>query len=117
MRRISVIWQDKVRGTIPVPENIRAPLSPADLASLPAWLFIKSRSWLFEVRPSDFAFEMRSIDGRIDVVAVASNKLGPGDIGCIVGFEAADGVTVCSANEEMIGLADQLAKDFRQDGL
>lgn len=117
MRRISVIWHDQVRGTVPVPENIRPPLSPADLASLPAWLFIRSRSWLFEVRPGDFAFEMRSINGRVDVVAVASNKLGPGDIGCIVGFEAVDGETVCTADEEMIGLADALAKDFLQDGL
>ena len=117
MRRIAVIWHDQVRGTVPVPDNIRPPLSQAELASLPAWLFIKSRSWLFEVRPGDFTFELRSIDGRDDVVAVASNRLGPGDIGCIVGFEPTATDAVCAPDEGMIALADQVAKDLRQDGL
>ncbi|EPR09913.1 hypothetical protein M527_07250 [Sphingobium indicum IP26] len=117
MRRISIIWHDQVRGTVPVASGIRPPISPEDLAAIPAGLFIRSRSWLFDVRPGDFVFELRRVNGRPDVVIVASHKLGPGDIGCIVGFEPAEMEDICVPDEEMLGLADRIAEGLRKDGL
>ncbi|WP_156029261.1 hypothetical protein [Sphingobium sp. DC-2] len=100
-----------------MPGSFRPPITQAELDALPATLFIRSRSWLYDVRPGDVRLELRILSGLEEVVAVASPRLGPGDVGCIIGFEADEGHEAMRPDEKMISLADQLLRGHRQDGL
>jgi hypothetical protein len=113
MRRIPLIWRDEQVGTIEVPDSFRMPITQAELDAIPTAFFVRSRSWLFDVRQGDVVLQLRGDAGREEVVAVASHRIGPGDIGCIVSFVAGAGHEDVQADEEMIALADQLLKEQR----
>lgn len=111
MRRIRLFWHDREAGTIPVPDSYRPPITQRELDAIPAMLIVRSRSWLFDVRAGDVRLELRSAENREEVVAVADRRLGPGDIGCIVGFEPASDRDDLRPDEELLGIADSI---FRQ---
>lgn len=113
-RRVTLVWHGRDVGTIALPDSFRPPLSTFQLGKLsavPAHA-IRSRSWLFEPRPGDFRAEVRRWSTGDGLVVVADDRLGPGDIGCIVGFEPASG---CEdfANEYLIALAARIAREAR----
>lgn len=96
VRRIPLHWGRRVVGTIEVPENFRPPITQAELNRIPATLFVRSRSWLFEVRPNDVRLELCDDD----IIAIAADQMGPGDVGAILGFEPCEGETVCRPDLE-----------------
>jgi hypothetical protein len=105
MRALPIFWRDKQVGTVAVPDSFRPPMSSVELAAFSA-VCLRSRSWLFDIRPGDFTVEER--DGSF--VLLASSRLGPGDIGCLAGFEAAEGhENFC--DEEMIEIAAQVLRE------
>lgn len=110
MRDITMFWHDDQVGTISVPDSFRPPITQAQLDSIPATLFIRSRSWLYEVRPRDVLLQLRTISNREEVVAVADRRMGPGDLGCIIGFVPAADRPDLNADEDMISLSDQILK-------
>lgn len=109
MRKVKIYQRDVLLGTVECPDNVRAPMSPAELKHWPCHLLIRSKSWLFDVRVGDFTLEQRDDE----VVIVAQPCLGPGDIGCIIGFEAAEGKEHYSEDTEMTALADQVLREHR----
>lgn len=113
-RRIALWWHDKAVGTIEVPDSFRPPITQAELDGIPCILFIRSRSWLFDVRPGDVTLHVREIDGREAVVAIASPRMGPGDIGCIVGFEASADHPHVRMDDDDVALADEILKQAIQ---
>lgn len=112
MRRIPLFWHNDLVGTIEVPDSFRPPITQAELDAIPCILFIRSRSWIYQVRPGDVMLQIRQNDGRDDVVAVATERMGPGDIGCILGFEPAPGHEHVRADGGLLDLADEVLSDF-----
>lgn len=112
MREARVFWHGHQVGTLQVPDSYRPPITQAELDRIPAMLIGRSRSWLFDVRPGDLRLELRRVCGRDEVVVVASEKLGPGDVGCLVSFTAENTDDICKPDEEMIDLAEQVAHDL-----
>lgn len=110
IRRIALWWHDHAVGSIEVPASFRAPIAQAELDAIPCTLFIRSRSWLYDVRPGDVTLHVRTIDGREEVVAIASPRMCPGDIGCIVGFEASPDHPHVRPDEKAIARADEILK-------
>ena len=110
MRRAKVFWCDEQVGTLEVPDSYRPPITQAELDRIPAMLIGRSRSWLFDVRPGDLRLELRGEGRTEEVVVVASHRLGPGDVGCLVGFEAT--ADACRPDETMIDLADKVLRDL-----
>ncbi|MAM40690.1 MAG: hypothetical protein CL949_19795 [Erythrobacter sp.] len=110
IRRIPLLWRDETIGTIQVPAFIRPPITQAELDGIPCALFVRSRSWLFDVRPGDVKLHLCVTERKDAVVAIASQRLGPGDIGCIIGFEASAARSDIRADEEIITIADEIMR-------
>jgi hypothetical protein len=71
-------------------------------------MICRSRSWLFDIRVNDFRLELRGEGRSEEVVIVASDRLGSGDIGCIVGFSPATGQESLAPDEAAIALAAEI---------
>lgn len=109
MRDLKLFWRGKQRGTLSVPDSYRPPITQAELDRIPAAMIARSRSWLFDVREGDLRLELRWDRRGDEIVVVASDKLGSGDIGCLVGFRPAEG-SGCFPDEEMIAAADEILR-------
>ncbi|WP_298810492.1 hypothetical protein [uncultured Sphingomonas sp.] len=106
MRKLKLFYRDIEVGTLPAPDNFRPPITQAELDGIPAMLIARSRSWLLDIRPSDLRLELRGDE----IVVIASDKLGPGDIGCLVGFEHSAEGAFCTPDESMISLAGDVLR-------
>lgn len=104
MRRIPIFWNDRDVGTIAVPDSFRPPIAQADLDRIPTGLFVRSRSAIYDVRPGDVRLELRGAGRDEEVVAISTPRLGPGDVGCIDGFEPAAGCEDFAPDQDMIEL-------------
>jgi hypothetical protein len=118
MREAKIYQRDQLVGTLEVPDSWRPPMSEAELSRIPAKLIAQSRSWLFDVRATDFRLELRGEGRDQEVVVIAHPSIAPNDFGCIVGFRAGAGrERLHDATEgrerlhdatEMISLADEV---------
>jgi len=106
---------DELRGSLPVPESFRPPMSDAEMEAIPGNLIARSRSWLLEIRPRDLRLAMRGEGKAAEMVIIAAPGLCPGDFGCLVGFEPATDDSPYRADEEMLDLADRIAADFLRE--
>lgn len=113
MRRIPLLWRNEQIGTIEVPDSFRVPITQAELDAIPTVLFVRSRSWLYDVRQGDVTLQLHGEAENEQVVAVATHRMGPGDIGFIVGYVAGPDHQDIQADEEMIDLANQLLQEQR----
>lgn len=112
-RRLKIYQLDELVGTLPAPDSFRLPMSDAEIASIPAMLLARSRSGLFDVRPSDFRLERRATGEGEELVIAAAWSIGPGDFGLLVGFEPAVGKEHFQADDEMAVIFDRLENDIR----
>lgn len=108
--QLPVHWHGRMVGHLPVPVNIRPPMSDVEIAefSLMLPVFIRSASFLFNVRPGDFKLQI--IDGEMSILA--NMRLGPGDIGCIKGLIPAD--PVFERDEHDKALEEAVIDQFRK---
>ncbi|MEA3390137.1 MAG: hypothetical protein U9R64_12810 [Pseudomonadota bacterium] len=111
MRRILLFWLGQPVGTIEVPDSFRMPISQDELDRIPTMLIIRSRTWLYDVRWGDVVLKIQPINGVDEVVAVASERMCPGDIGCIAGFEASPDRQDVRPDEFILSLADALLRN------
>lgn len=110
MRQIPLIWHGDQVGTIEVADSFRPPITQPQLDAIPTRLFIRSRSWLYDVRHGDVTLQLRDINGCKEVIASACSRMCPGDLGCIIGFQASPDRPDLAADEEMIILADNILR-------
>lgn len=111
MRRLDVIQDGELIGTLPVPDSFRLPLTDDEIAGIPTMLLGRSRSWLLELRQGDLKLERRG-EGRAETLVIAAARnLCPGDFGLLVGFDPAAGKEEAySADQELVDLADEIAR-------
>jgi hypothetical protein len=114
MRKVKLYQRDRLIGTLEMPDAFRPPIEQAYLDSIPSQMIARSRSWLFDVRPGDFNLKLRGDGDEQEVVVIATARLMPDDIGCVIGFEPAEGCEHYAADEVLITLADDVAGKVRQ---
>ena len=100
MRRLNVFHCGDLVGTLAAPETLRPPMSEAELTGFPTAKIWWSRSPIYEVRPGDLQLAVTGLGRGEELIIVASHRLGPGDIGCLVGFEPTDATGIYAPDEE-----------------
>lgn len=113
-RRLDILQEGELIGTLPVPDSFRLPLTDGEIAAIPTMLLGRSRSFLLELREGDLKLERRG-EGRTETLVIAAARsLCPGDFGLLAGFEPAAGKEKAySADQELVDLADEIARGTR----
>jgi hypothetical protein len=115
MRKLKLYQQDRLVGTLEVPDVFEAGMAQAYLDAIPSKMIARSRSWMFEIWPGDFRLKIRADGNEREIVVTAAARLMPCDIGCLIGFEPAEGCADYVADEVVIALADDVIGEVCAD--
>lgn len=108
MHRLNVIHYGEVIGTLAAPDSLRPPMSAEEIADFPVALFWWSRSPIYDMRDGDLRVELRGEGPAEELVIIASDGLGPGDVACLVGFMPAEGADIYAVDGAAMSFDDAL---------